>query len=553
MPTETIDSGSTPQPRRWLATVGLLGPVLAALVFVQMFAGPLPLTDEWTYTHALRELHDIDGESDTAWAQFTETYPTRHSEHLVGVPFVFYAPIVELFDYDSRWIIRLTIGCFALIGILVWRRLITHPLHVFPVVLLLFCPSHFMEFLWGWQVTLTLSILFPLAGLTVMDRMNPDAKLAQVVPVFSLAILLVVLGTFSSAGGFFGFPAAMLLVALKPLGWKRRVWSIAGLILVAAVIYQLFLSKTSPSEITVSPREFWYVLTALGATLWGSPVGLTEFQFDARSAGGLLIVVSTVVLAIRSVMVRALPQLALAASMVVFGYLCVIPIALARPYLGNWHLQYALPAVFGAYVFAIMLWRRDPSLWTKIPGITLAVLLLSCVVGYQQGFTQHGPAYRDYTAAIEDYTINHLPYPERHQPYPPQGANRDMDAKLTLFLVAQGNPLFPAPTQINNPYPADTSIRAFLDDEEVAFPVVLADLKPPAKLLSIVLHVDHPPHEMVAQIGDDLRWVPRVNEAFIPPAGHAPGAAYYLALINPRDHDDDTVIEQLAPYSRPQP
>ena len=102
--------------RGYLKTAGLLLPLLVALIFVQLFAGPLPLTDEWTYTHALREMHNIDWQSEKAWSQFFQTYPTRHSEHLVAVPFVFYAPIVEWFNYDSRWIVRFTVGCFALIG-----------------------------------------------------------------------------------------------------------------------------------------------------------------------------------------------------------------------------------------------------------------------------------------------------------------------------------------------------------------------------------------------------------------------------------------------------
>ncbi len=538
---------------RPLAAVSLLVPLLAALVFVQMFAGPLPLTDEWTYTHALREIHDIDWDSDTAWSQFRAAYPTRHSEHLVGVPFVLYAPIVELFNYDSRWIIRLTVGCFTLIGLIVWRRLIPEPERLFPVLLLLLCPSHFMEFLWGWQVTLTLSILFPLAGLAALDQISSAEKPAHVARVVMIGTVLIVLGTFSSAGGFFGFPAAIFLMALKPIRWRRRVWSIAFLGVVAGVIYQLFLSKTSPHEITIGAREFWYVLTALGATLWGSPVGLTEFQFDARSAGGLLIVGSTVALGVRAFVTRATPQVALAMSVVLFGYLCVIPIAIARPYLGNWHLQYALPAVFGAYAFAVRLHRHDTTLWTKIPGMTLGALMMSCLVGYHQGFTQHGPAYREYTKAIEDYTLNHLPYPERRPPYPPQGANRDMDAHLTLFLAAQGNPVFPAPTQIENPYPPDTLIRAFLDEQQVDFPVLLTGLAPPAKILSIILRVDNPPHEMVARIGEELRWLPRVNESFIPDGGHSPDAAYYMALIDPSRHPDDTVIETIAPYQRPQP
>ena len=53
------DQRPPPPVYRLLAAGSLLVPLIAALVFVQLFAGPLPLTDEWTYTHALREMHDI--------------------------------------------------------------------------------------------------------------------------------------------------------------------------------------------------------------------------------------------------------------------------------------------------------------------------------------------------------------------------------------------------------------------------------------------------------------------------------------------------------------
>ena len=547
------DQRPPPPVYRLLAAGSLLVPLIAALVFVQLFAGPLPLTDEWTYTHALREMHDIDWDSDQAWDQFKASYPVRHSEHLVGVPFALYAPIVEIFNYDSRWVIRLTVLGFAVIGLIVWRRLLPHPLTALPVMLLLFCPSHFMEFLWGWQVTLTLSILFPLAGLAVLDRILTDTGFGRMAFLTLLGTILITLGSFSSAGGFFGFPAAMLLIALKPLSVARRAGLIAVLIVVALIIYDSFLSKASPVNLAFGWRDFWYVMTAQGATLWGSPVGLTEFQWDVRSTGGLLILAGTVAVTIRALILKQLSNLALPLSFIAFGYLCVIPIALARPYLGNWHLQYALPAVFGAYALAMILWRSDPSRWTRVPSVVLMGLLLSCLVGYQQGFAKHGPAYHDYITAIEDYTLNHLPYPDRHAPYPPQAAHRDMDAKLTLFLAAHGNPVFPAPARLENPYPPGTPIRAYLDDQEVSFPVSLANVKPPSKLLAIILQIDHPPHALVAQIGSELRWMPRVHESFIPATAHAPRAAYYLALIQPSHQSSDVSIGRLAPFAPPRP
>ena len=50
------------------------------------------------------------------------------------------------------------------------------PSPIFPLVVLLFSPSHRLEFLWGWQFTIAFSIVFTIAGLCVADAIPPDAQ-----------------------------------------------------------------------------------------------------------------------------------------------------------------------------------------------------------------------------------------------------------------------------------------------------------------------------------------------------------------------------------------
>src|SRR5262249_2453020 len=151
-----------------------------------------------------------------------------------------------------------------------------------------------------------------------------------------------------------------------------------------------------PGRMVFGVREVLYVLTALGATLWGSPVGLSDFSLDARSAGGLAIVACTVATVTRAGVRGQLAGLALPSSVTVFGYLCVVSIAMVRPYLGNWHVQYALPAVCGAYAVAYGLRRVDRSAWAAAPFFGLSALMASSVFGYYHGFTEYGPDFHRY-------------------------------------------------------------------------------------------------------------------------------------------------------------
>ncbi len=206
-----------------------------------------------------------------------------------------------------------------------------------------------MEFLWGWQVTLTWSVLFPLAGLVILSRGSgqpeKDAKPIR----FTAALGLIALGTFSSAEGFFGFEAALLIVLIRAGNWRRKTLENVSSVLITSIIFWQFIS-TEIKEITLGIREVWYVLTALGAALWGSPVGMTEFGWSWLSFGGLLICIPLLVLLARSVVKRHLARLAGPIGITSFGFLCLAPIAMSRPYLGNWHVQYGLPAICGAFL-----------------------------------------------------------------------------------------------------------------------------------------------------------------------------------------------------------
>jgi len=273
-------------------------PLIAAVVFVHRFAGPLPLTDEWSYTHALRLWHSLDLTDWEGIRSAWETYPARHSEHLVVLPFIIYAPLMELLNYDSRFIIYLTVASFATLALLFRSVFNSRPWLWGLVCLILFCPSHYMEFMWAWQITLTWSVLWPVLGLYIIDRRGTATPIRNTL----WGILAISLGTLSSAGGFFGFPAALLLVLLRENSPKIKLIQSAVVIGGGLLVYFIFMNSAA-RELSVGAREFWYILTVLGGTLWGTPVAVTEFGPGPTSIGGFLVLIALGAVLIRTVII----------------------------------------------------------------------------------------------------------------------------------------------------------------------------------------------------------------------------------------------------------
>ncbi|MDB4473382.1 hypothetical protein N9023_00105 [Opitutaceae bacterium] len=445
-------------------------PLIAAVIFVHRFAGPLPLTDEWSYTHALRLWHGLDLTSwegiSTAW----ENYPARHSEHLVVLPFIVYAPLMELFSYDSRIIIYLTVASFAALAFLFRPVFKTNPWLWGLVCLILFCPSHYMEFMWAWQITLTWSVLFPVLGLYTIDRRE------TVTPIRNTfwGILAISLGTLSSAGGFFGFPAALLLVLLRENSIKTKLIQSAVVAGGSILIYTTLMSSAA-HELSAGTREFWYILTVLGGTLWGTPVAVTEFRPDSTSIGGLLVLIALSAVLVRIVVIKKWAELALPLSITIFGFLSIAPIAISREYLGNWHLQYALPIFCGGLATAYTLHRLDRSKWSLSALSLLVVLLGSSLVGYVQGFNKHGPVYRAYVQGIEEYTQMKLSEHWRGRSYPEQHPDRDMDLDLILFLAAHDHPTLQVDFGSDDLAPLPPRSRVWINNEPQSLPLPFAD------------------------------------------------------------------------------
>lgn len=134
---------------RW-PTLLLLVPLAAAVVYVAKFATATPLTDGWIMLGAAVDLHKH------GWSLHElRSIQFQHDQHLLVVPHLIYFPLEELVHFDTRALIAVTLLCFA-VQLAVFRfQLVKDDLAAFPIALLLFSPSHYMEFHWGFQFALT--------------------------------------------------------------------------------------------------------------------------------------------------------------------------------------------------------------------------------------------------------------------------------------------------------------------------------------------------------------------------------------------------------------
>ncbi len=97
-------------------------------------------------------------------------------QHLMIAPYLIYFPVEELFHFDTRALIAVTLICFA-VQLAVFRaQLVKDDLAAVPIALLLFSPSHYMEFHWGFQFVLTMSVTFPIVALAVLNHVGDGPK-----------------------------------------------------------------------------------------------------------------------------------------------------------------------------------------------------------------------------------------------------------------------------------------------------------------------------------------------------------------------------------------
>jgi hypothetical protein len=503
---------------------------LVAITFVHEFSDPMPTTDEWFFTNSIVgmqafDLHTIDGIEGAIHA-----WPRRYGDHWVVVPFLFYWPLAEWTDLDSRAFMYMTLAVFVIEALLLWRYVFDRSAWAFPVALLLLSPSHYMEFLWGWQHTLAFSIVLPLAGLIVVHRMSKEPSLVKQGLLLALGLLLCLLGTLSSSGGFFGFVCVPLLLLLVPMRARPKSAWIVVAIAATACAYAT-LMRGSTDKLALGSQQIWQVFTALGGTIFGTQAGIFRFELEGYSATGLVIAACTAFVVFRAIRLHVIGELALALAICVFGLLCTAAIAMARGILGNWHLQYTLLAVCGAYAAAYRLWKLDRTAYSAAPFCVLLLTTSACVAGWWNGFTLYAPRYQAYVQMINGYCRTYLAHPERRRPFPP---TVDVNPRMMLFLSAHHHPFFRDKPASKPGMPLPDGARVFLNTDEIGAQGTIT-VAHKLSLLTVVFPGGTDARGVTARIGREDVVLRRVHAIHCAVSCSAqPGAVSFVAMIVPR-------------------
>lgn len=410
-------------------------PLIVCVVFVVVHATPTPLTDEWLFLRGAMKW----SQSEPSIASFSDALVWRIYDHIVVIPFLIYLPVASLFGYDNRALVLVTIVCYA---VLLWtlQRRFDPPAYVlFFLSLVIFSPARYMDFLWGFEFTLALSVLFSVLGLHVLDSIRTTDRGPRQVIKTTAGLALLACSVLSSAGGLAGWLAAVPLITMKGLGRRSTTFILLGLVLAGVGLH--WLTHAEPRPIHIDSRTGLVVATAFGASIWSMPVGLTSFTFNVLSVTGGSIVLAAVCAFVRASLQRNLAEIALPISLVVFSVIAAVAISIRREYLGNWQLQFVVPGVCGAILATHTMWRLhktriDKTVWIVVCGW----VSLSCA-GYYDAFRVQGPSFHEYARSIERYMLTYEARPDQPLPYPPTGG-WNIDRDMIEFLKSHDHPLF---------------------------------------------------------------------------------------------------------------
>ena len=409
-----------------LEAILVLTPVIATVIFIAIFASPFPLTDEWALV--LDVMHAERGD----WSSFLWGI----NGHPLIVPFFIYWPIAELLRFDGRAQIGVTIVCFALQLLLFQRNSRPTTLEMIPAAILVFGLSHWMEFLWGIQMAFAIGITSAVWGLWMLNQYLMKGAVIRLMG----AMALMIIGSLSYGGGVLSYLSAIPLIIVSFSPFSRKL---TAAILTIAIGFAIVVLLSHAPSVRIEPyRDFLFLLTALGAFIIGSPVGITHFEWGTLSIMGIIVAVvacSGIIYGLRT----GFGEQTFYFAAVILGMTSLAAVSVTRPYLGNWHLQLALPAIYGAYGLWLSAARASPPSPIAKIGFTLcATLLCGVLIADYIGFTSRGPDYCAYIKGIERYALNYETERTSPPPYPAPDARWNLNQNILNFLKRKHNGLF---------------------------------------------------------------------------------------------------------------
>jgi len=273
----------------WLPLVLAAIPPLVLASMVANFGVDVPYWDQWDLVPDLEKLYAGGLGLSDLWAQ--------HSEHRVLVPRALMLGLARLTGWDVRyelWLSLLLALLSAGLCLRLWRAARANAgVSAFawlPAIgsLGLFSLRQWENWLWGWQLTIHLTVLALLAGLVLARRAKRPLALAAL-----LALGLV--AQYSFATGLAYWPIVGLVVAAsfergdRSRGWVLLAWTAVSATALASYLYGYRKPPWTPDTGLALERPggfLLYVLAYLGSPL--TPESESGWRLPWAVTAGLL-------------------------------------------------------------------------------------------------------------------------------------------------------------------------------------------------------------------------------------------------------------------------
>ena len=215
----------------------LITPITTLLIII-LFASNVPNYDQWRFIPLLNQLYENNINFESLWAQ--------HNEHRILFPRI----LMLLLASISGWSIYVEIGTIWLMAILIFILLChtarrqfgkvdaygrtSHPYKIYICFsILIFSMIQSQNWLWGWQITIFMSVLATIIGYYVLT-FTPFRQTISLI----ISIVCGIIAMLSFANGLLYWPIGLLVLLVNKNRWP--VVSIIGWLIVSILSYIVY-------------------------------------------------------------------------------------------------------------------------------------------------------------------------------------------------------------------------------------------------------------------------------------------------------------------------
>ncbi len=234
-------------------------PLIILLVFVALFGENIPHQDDLCVVDMFEKYHSDKLTADRLFRP--------HNQHLMPIPNLLFLWLGLISDFNLKWylfasVIMHTIGYVFLM--LIAAKLFDFKFHDPPYWMIVLPVLHFnlvqfTIFLFGFNLSYIMPLTFFYASLYCAISIGEHSKNSII--MFSLSVIFIIMGAFSSAMGYFAVPAIFMVLLFK----KQSRSYLIPLVLISLVLFYYianvqYIASTSANFNLYEFQEFIFQL-----------------------------------------------------------------------------------------------------------------------------------------------------------------------------------------------------------------------------------------------------------------------------------------------------